>query len=123
MLSNLSVDGNTVEATVAQVLQEVAGVGVDGDGLLLEGRDLGDEVHSALALLFLELERDAADGSTLDALHQVGDVAGNHVAQSLGWDHSNLVAHLQEYDRPEKKRKEKNRMIEQAREKERKRDV
>lgn len=32
---------------------------------------IGHEVHAALALLFLELEGDAADGATLDALHQV----------------------------------------------------
>ena len=31
----------------------------------------------ALTLLFLELEGDTADWSTLDTLHQVGGVAGN----------------------------------------------
>lgn len=91
MLSNLSVDGNTVEATVAQVLQKVAGVGVDGDGLLLEGRDLGDEVHSALALLLLKLEGDAADGALVNALHEVGGETGDLVAHALGGGDGNLV--------------------------------
>mmetsp|Transcript_22009 Transcript_22009/g.63107 ORF Transcript_22009/g.63107 Transcript_22009/m.63107 type:complete len:225 (-) Transcript_22009:18-692(-) len=89
--SNLSVDGNTVEATVAQVLQKVAGVGVDGDGLLLEGRDLGDEVHSALALLFLKLEGDTADGALVNALHEVGGETGDLVAHALGGGDGNLV--------------------------------
>ena len=88
---NLSVDGNTVEATVAQVLQKVAGVGVDGDGLLLEGRDLGDEVHSALTLLLLKLEGDAADGALVNALHEVGGEAGDLVAHALGGGDGNLV--------------------------------
>ena len=91
MLSNLSVDGNTVEATVAQVLQKVAGVGVDGDGLLLEGRDLGDEVHSALTLLLLKLEGDAADGALVNALHEVGGETGDLVAHALGGGDGNLV--------------------------------
>ena len=91
MLSNLSVDGNTVEATVAQVLQKVAGVGVDGDGLLLEGRDLGDEVHSALTLLLLKLEGNAADGALVNALHEVGGETGDLVAHALGGGDGNLV--------------------------------
>ena len=91
MLHLLSVDGNTVEATVAKVLQKVAGVGVDGDGLLLEGRDLGDEVHSALALLLLELEGDTADGALVNALHEVGGETGDLVAHALGWKDGNLI--------------------------------
>jgi len=64
------------------VLEEVLGLGVDIELATLrlgevESRDLGDVLIFALALLFLELERDTADGSTLDTLHQVGGVAGN----------------------------------------------
>lgn len=91
MLHLLSVDGNTVEATVAKVLQKVAGVGVDGDGLLLEGRNLGDEVHSALALLLLELEGDAADGALVNALHEVGGETGDLVAHALGGGDGDLI--------------------------------
>lgn len=89
--AHLSVDGNTVEATVAKVLQKVAGVRVDGDGLLLEGRDLGDEVHSALALLLLELKGDAADGALVNALHEVGGETGDLVAHALGGGDGDLI--------------------------------
>ena len=39
--------------------------------------DLGDVLVLALTLLLLELEGDTADGTTLNALHQVSGVAGN----------------------------------------------
>jgi hypothetical protein len=69
------------------------GVGVDlearlGDG---DGRDLGNVLVLALTLLLLELERDAADGALLDALHQVGGEAGNLVPEALRGDDGNLV--------------------------------
>jgi hypothetical protein len=54
----------------------------------VEGGDLGDVVVLALALLFLELEGDAAEGAALDALHQVGREAQDLVAQPLGGHHS-----------------------------------
>jgi hypothetical protein len=38
----------------------------------IEGRDFWNVVILPLALLFLELERNAANGATLNALHQVG---------------------------------------------------
>merc|ERR1712225_197687 len=87
------VDGEGVEA---ERLEEVlgVGVGVDGDALGVESRDLGDVVVLALALLLLELERDAANGALLDALHEVGREAGNLVAQALRGDDGNLVADL-----------------------------
>jgi hypothetical protein len=43
----------------------------------VESRDLGNVLVLALTLLLLELEGDTADGTTLDALHQVSGVAGN----------------------------------------------
>lgn len=71
------------EGTYAEGLEEVLGVLVDVEharlGVLgeVEGRDLGDVLVLALALLFLELERDTADGTTLDTLHQVSGVTGD----------------------------------------------
>jgi hypothetical protein len=62
------------------VLEQVLGLGVDLElaGLgEVEGGDLGDVLILALTLLLLELEGDTADGPTLNALHQVGGVAGN----------------------------------------------
>lgn len=41
--------------------------------------------------LLLESERDASNGSLLDALHQMGGEAGNLVSKSLGLDHCNVV--------------------------------
>lgn len=75
---------NCVEGgkTYAKVLEEVLGLGVDLElaalGLgVVESRDLGNVLILALTLLFLELEGDTTDGSTLDTLHQVGGVTGN----------------------------------------------
>jgi hypothetical protein len=82
--------------TYAEGLEEVLGLLVDIErtrlGVLgeVESGDLGDVLVLALALLFLELERDAADGTTLDALHQVGGVTGDLVAKTLGGDDGNL---------------------------------
>lgn len=64
------------------MLEKVLGLGVDLEltalGLgVVESRDLGDVLILALTLLFLELEGDTTDGSTLNTLHQVGGVAGN----------------------------------------------
>jgi len=49
----------------------------------VESGDFRDVVVFALTLLLLELERNTADGATLDALHQVGGEAGDFVAQAL----------------------------------------
>lgn len=71
------------QKTYAEGLEEVLGVLVDVEharlGVLgeVEGGDLGDVLVLALALLFLELERDTADGTTLDTLHQVSGVTGD----------------------------------------------
>jgi hypothetical protein len=63
--------------TYAQALEEVlcllvhvqrAGIAVLGE---VEGGDLGHVLILALTLLFLELEGDTADGSSLDTLHPV----------------------------------------------------
>jgi hypothetical protein len=65
------------------VLQQVLGLDIDvqlaGLGVLgeVKSRDLGDVLILAFSLLFLELERDTADRSTLDTLHQVGGVTSN----------------------------------------------
>ena len=102
--------------TYAERLQQVLSLLVD---IKLTALAVLSEVQSgnlwnvlilALTLLFLELEGDTANWSTLDTLHQVGGVAGNlyksvcrslwgmgilhaHlVAQTLGGDHGNFIA-------------------------------
>lgn len=69
--------------TYAEVLEEVLGLSIDVElavlGVLgeVQSGDLGDVLVLALTLLLLKLEGDTADGALLDALHQVGGVAGN----------------------------------------------
>jgi hypothetical protein len=54
---------------------------------------LGDKVQASLSLLLLQLQGDASNGASLDALHQVGDEAGNLVSHSLGGDDGHLASH------------------------------
>jgi len=77
-----------------QGFHEVEGIVVDIDSILVQARNIGDEVHAAFALFFLELEGDASDGSTLDALHQVSDETSDLVPQPLGGDHGNFFANF-----------------------------
>lgn len=61
--------------TYAHALEQVLGLLVDVERARLavlskvEGRDLGDVLVLSLTLLFLELERDTTDRTTLDTLH------------------------------------------------------
>lgn len=75
------------------VLHQVSQVLVHVRLLLLDERHLGHKVQTTLALLFLQLEGDAAHGALLDALHQVGHKAGNLVAHALGRHLRHLVHH------------------------------
>lgn len=50
------------------------------------------EVHTPLPLLFLELQRNSSNRSSLDTLHQVGDEPSDLVPHTLGWDDSYLIA-------------------------------
>jgi hypothetical protein len=90
-------------STYAEALEEVLGLLVDVESARLavlgevEGGDLGDVLILALTLLFLELEGDTADGTTLDTLHQMCGVSGNLVPETLGSDDGNLfrlVSHM-----------------------------
>ncbi len=69
--------------TYAERLEEVLGLDVDIElaGLRvlgkIESRNLGDVLILAFTLLFLELEGDTTDRSSLYSLHEVSGVAGN----------------------------------------------
>ena len=82
--------------TYAEVLEEVLGLAIDVELAALrvlgevEGGDLGDELILALTLLFLELEGDSTDWTTLNALHQIGGVTGNLFNQRLAHNSSSL---------------------------------
>ena len=81
------------------MLQQVLGLDVDvqlaGLGVLgeVEGGDLGHVLILAFSLLFLQLERDTADGTTLDALHQMCDISGDLISQTTARDDGDLVDH------------------------------
>lgn len=53
---------------------ELAGLGVLGE---VESGDLRDVLILTLTLLFLQLEGDTTDGSSLNSLHQVRGVTSN----------------------------------------------
>jgi hypothetical protein len=74
--------------------EHLHGLLVDADLLHLERRLLRDEVHAALALLLLQLQRDAPHGPALDAAHQVGGEPGHLVAQPLRRQDGHLLEHL-----------------------------
>jgi hypothetical protein len=68
--------------TYTKALEEILCLGVDLElsGLALaevKSRHFGDVLILSLSLLFLELEGDTTDGTTLNTLHQMGGVAGN----------------------------------------------
>jgi len=56
----------------------------------VDGGDVGDEVHASLALLLLQLERDAANRALLDALHEMGGETCDLVPQPLGGDNGHF---------------------------------
>lgn len=88
-----SSDGNG-KAVETERAKHVLGVGVHLEAAGsrgVESRDLGNVLVLALTLLFLKLERDTANGTTLDTLHEVGGETGNLVAKTLGRDNGNLV--------------------------------
>jgi hypothetical protein len=85
---------DTSKVLEVQGLEQSLSLGIDLNGRGVEGRELGDVVVLALALLLLELEGDTTDGSTLDTLHQVGGETGDLVAETLGGDDGNLGGDL-----------------------------
>ena len=56
--------------------------------------DKRNVVVLSLSLLFLQLEGDTSDGSSLNSLHQVRGETSNLVSKSLGRDNGDLIADL-----------------------------
>lgn len=52
----------------------------------VQSRNFGDVLVLSFSFFFLQLERDASDGTLLNSLHQVGGVTGDLVTQSLRLD-------------------------------------
>jgi len=72
-------------------LQHIHGVSVDFDRISLQRRFVRNEVHSTLSFLFLKLQGDASDRTSLDSLHQVGGETSDFVSQSLGRDDGDFI--------------------------------
>jgi hypothetical protein len=53
-----------------------------------------DVVILSLSFLFLQLERDSSNGSSLNSSHQVSGESSDFVSQSLRWDDRDFVTDL-----------------------------
>ena len=82
------------QSWAVNLLEELHGVGVDGEGGDVDLGLLGDEVHATLALSLLQLEGDVADRALLDALHEVSHESGDLVAETLGGDDGDFLGDL-----------------------------
>lgn len=90
-LDRLDRDGDRVHA---ERLEKVLGLRVDLEGRVGrdgESRHVGDVLVLALTFLFLQTERDTADGALLDTFHQVGGETRDLVPQALGGDRGDLI--------------------------------
>jgi hypothetical protein len=76
------------------LLKELHGVGVHGESRDVDLGLLRNKVHATLALSLLQLQRDVANRTLLDALHKVSHEAGNLVAQTLGGDDGDFLRDL-----------------------------
>ena len=81
--SRLIANLEAIQLAKVHRLQESVSVLINLNATQAEGRFSGDVVVLALALLFLQLERNSADGSLLDAAHEMGGETGNLVAEAL----------------------------------------
>lgn len=80
-----------------KALEEILCIGIDfelsGLGLAeVEGRNFGDVLIFSLTLLFLELEGNTTNRTTLNTLHQMGSITGNLVAETLRGNDGDLIA-------------------------------
>jgi hypothetical protein len=86
-------DLNTSHVLEVNGVKHLLGISIDIDGVLIKSRSVGDEIHSSLPLLLLQLKRNASHGSTLDALHKVSNEPRDLVAHALGGDDGHLAGH------------------------------
>ena len=82
LLYGNNIDGDRIEThALEEIFRLLIDVQEAGLGILckVEGGHFGDVLIFSLALFFLQFEGDAAYGTALDALHQMGCVAGDLV--------------------------------------------
>eukprot|EP00470_Lotharella_oceanica_P009947 CAMPEP_0170183274 /NCGR_PEP_ID=MMETSP0040_2-20121228/30188_1 /TAXON_ID=641309 /ORGANISM="Lotharella oceanica, Strain CCMP622" /LENGTH=145 /DNA_ID=CAMNT_0010428953 /DNA_START=167 /DNA_END=604 /DNA_ORIENTATION=+ len=80
---NLLHNADVVRLEEVKGLKELISILVNLDIVGINLRDFREGIHSALPLIFEELEGDAPDGTGLDALHQVGGESSNFVSEAL----------------------------------------
>lgn len=79
-------ESSALEETSKKETHRRIGVQLESSSTRVERGDLGDVVVLALALLLLELERNAANGTTLNALHEVGGEPRDLVPETFRGD-------------------------------------
>merc|ERR1719379_1276500 len=87
-------DEDVRELVHVEVPQHLLRVRIDVDLVRVHLGAVRDVFHAALALLLLELERDAADRALLDALHEVRREPGDLVPEAFGLDLRNFLRNL-----------------------------
>jgi len=79
----ISSNSNSSQASMSKRLQQIPGLGINVNSILIQGTNLGNKVQTSLTLLFLQLEGDSTYGSLGDTLHKMGGESGNFVAHAL----------------------------------------
>jgi hypothetical protein len=87
----LVANNNTAQTSVSHGFQQVPGLLVNSNGLLLQGTNLRNEVQTTLTLLLLKLQGDVTDGSLGNTLHKVGGETSNLVTHTLGGGDGDLI--------------------------------
>jgi len=77
---------NAGDVVDSEGVEHFHGFLVDLDVVGVDGGDVGDKVHAALTLLLLQLERDAANRTLLDTLHEMGGETCDLVPKPLRGD-------------------------------------
>ena len=89
--ASVSVADLSVELCQTQLLEHIIRVLVNDNLVNVKNGDLRNEVHSSLTLLFLQLQGDSSNGTSLNSLHEMRNETGNLVAHTFGRDHSDLI--------------------------------
>jgi hypothetical protein len=84
-------NNNTVHASISHSLQQVPGLLVNSNSLLLQGTNLRNKVQTTLTFLLLKLQGDVTDGSLGNTLHKVGGEPSNLVTHTLGGGDGDLI--------------------------------
>lgn len=91
LLGSNSLNLHTLQILIPKARQHLIRSLIHIHTLSNQGRHFGNIVILPLTLLLLQLEGNTADGTLLNAAHQVGGEAGNLVAKALRGDDGDLT--------------------------------